>query len=171
MKINVKKTKTMVVSRTGGGVVDIKLDGQKIEQVKKFRYLGAMISEDGRCIDDVKGRIGMAKEAFNKRKELLTKSMNKDIKKRMVKSLVWPVALYGCETWTMRKEEMDRLAAFEMWIWRRMEKISWTEKKSNEEILRLVGEERCMLEVIAKRKKAWIGHVVRGRAGLRRNWA
>ena len=93
MKINIKKTKTMVVSRTGGGVVDIKLDGQKIEQVRKFRYLGAMISEDGRCIDDVKGRIGMAKEAFNKRKELLTKSMNKDIKKRIVKSLVWPVAL------------------------------------------------------------------------------
>src|SRR5271163_39453 len=49
-----------------------------------------------------------------------------------------------------------------MWIWRRMEKISWTERKSNEEILRLVGEERCMLEVIAKRKKVWIGHVVRG---------
>ena len=87
-----------------------------IEQVRNSKCLGAMISEDGRCIDDVKGRIGMAKEAFNKRKELLTKSMNKDIKKRMVKSLVWPVALYGCETWTMRKEEMDRLAAFEMWI-------------------------------------------------------
>ena len=79
--------------------------------------------------------------------------MNKDIKKRMVKSLVWPVVLYRCETWTVREEEIDRLAAFEMWIWRRMEKISWTEK-SNEEVLRLVGEERCMLDVIGKRKKA-----------------
>src|SRR5277367_3819718 len=57
---------------------------------------------------------------------------------------------------------MDRIGAFEMWIWRRTEEISWTEKKSNEEILRLVGEERRMLEVIAKRQKACIGHVVRG---------
>ena len=65
----------------------------------------------------------------------------------MMKSLV---ALNGCETWTMRKEEIDRLAAFEMWIWRRMENISSTEKKSNEEVLKLVEEERRMLEVIAK---------------------
>ena len=72
------------------------------------------------------------------------------------------MALYGCETWTMRKEESDRLAAFEMWIWRRMEKVSLNDKKTNEEILTLVEEERCMLEVIAKRKKAWIGHVLRG---------
>ena len=64
MRIDVKKTKTMVVSRTGGGIDDIKLDGQTNEQVKNFRYLGAMISEDGRCKDDVKGRIGMAKKAF-----------------------------------------------------------------------------------------------------------
>ena len=162
MKINIKKTKTMVVSRKGGGIVDIQLDGKKVEQVKKFRYLGSMISEDGRCIDDVKSRIGMAKDAFYKTKELLTKSLSKSIKKRMVKSLIWPVALYGCETWTMRKEESDRLAAFEMWIWRRMEKVSWNDKKTNEEILTLVEEERCMLEVIAKRKKAWIGHVLRG---------
>ena len=162
MKINIKKTKTMVVSRKGGGIVDIQLDGKKVEQVKKFRYLGSMISEDGRCIDDVKSRIGMAKDAFHKTKELLTKSLSKSIKKRMMKSLIWPVALYGCETWTMRKEESDRLAAFEMWIWRRMEKVSWNDKKTNEEILTLVEEERCMLEVIAKRKKAWIGHVLRG---------
>ena len=82
MKINIKKTKTMVVSRKGGGIVDIQLDGKKVEQVKKFRYLGSMISEDGRCIDDVKSRIGMAKDAFYKTKELLTKSLSKSIKKR-----------------------------------------------------------------------------------------
>ena len=59
------------------------------------------------------------KNAFCKRRELLTKSMSKELKKRMAKTLVWPVALYGCETWTMRREEMDRLDAFEMWIWRK----------------------------------------------------
>jgi hypothetical protein len=101
MKINVKKTKTMVVTRAGGGKIETIIEGQRVEQVKKFKYLGSVISEDGRCIEDVKQRIGMAKDAFIKRKDLLTKSMNKKIKKGMVKMLVWPVAMYGCETWTM----------------------------------------------------------------------
>ena len=88
-----------------------------MEQVRNFKCLGTMISEDAKCIDNVKGRIGMAKETFDKRNELLTKRLSKDIQKRMMKSLAWLVALYGCETWTMRKQEMDRLADFKMWIW------------------------------------------------------
>src|SRR6476469_617051 len=103
MKINIKKTKAIMVSRNGGGRVNITVEDQSIEQVSKFRYLGSLISEDGRCLDDGKTRIGMAKDAFNKRKELLTKSIRVDLRKR-VKTLVWPVVLYGCETWTMRNE-------------------------------------------------------------------
>src|SRR5271170_5460740 len=79
----------------------------------------------------------------------------------LMRSTSW-WTMNGCETWTMTKEEIDTLAACKMWIWRRMEKISWTEKRSSKEVLQLVGEERCMLEVIATRKKAWIGHMVRG---------
>ena len=76
--------------------------------------------------------------------------------------MVWPVALYGSETWTLRKAERDKLEAFEMWIWRRMERVSWKDKKSNEQVLHDVGEERSMLTTIVKRKKNWIGHVLRG---------
>ena len=72
MKINVKKTKTMIVSRTEGKTVDISIQGQKVKQGNKFKYLGAIISDDGICIDDVKQRIVMGKEAFNKRRELMT---------------------------------------------------------------------------------------------------
>src|SRR6476469_4375136 len=75
MKINIRKTKAMVVSRNGGERVNITVEGQSVEQVSKFRYLGSLISEDGRCLDDVKTRIGMAKDAFYKRKELLTRSI------------------------------------------------------------------------------------------------
>src|SRR6476469_5306242 len=106
----------MVVSRNGGERVNITVEGQSVDQVSKFRNLGSLISEDGRCLDDVKTRIGMAKAAFNKRKELLTRSIRVDLRKRLVKTLVWPEDLYGCETWTMRKEEINRLNAFEICV-------------------------------------------------------
>src|SRR6476619_3818095 len=73
MKINIKKIKAMVVTRNEGERVNITVEG--IEQVRKFRYLGSLISEDGRCLDDVRTRIGMAKDAFHKRKEMLTRSI------------------------------------------------------------------------------------------------
>ena len=93
MQINAQKTKTMVVRWDGEGVVNINIDGRRIEQVSSFKYLGSVISEDGRCNLDVKARIAMAKDAFNKRKDLLTKDLSKALKKRMIKILIWPVVL------------------------------------------------------------------------------
>ena len=168
MKINVKKTKVVVVSREEGKAVNLTIDGHKVEQVKTFKYLGVIMTENGSCIEEVKARIGMAKVAFNKTRELVTKGLKTELKKRLVKTLVWPVALYGCETWTMKQQIMDKLKAFEMWVWRRMQKVSWKDKKTNEEILSLVGEEICLMKTIIKRKKDWIGHVVRGDNLLKR---
>jgi DNA-binding protein YbaB len=167
MKINVQKTKTMVVSRKGGGFVNITIDGQRVEQVKYFKYLGSIITEDGRSLTDIKTRIALAKDAFNKRKELLTRELSKTLKKRMVKVLIWPVVLYGCETWTLRSDEIDKLQALEMWIWRRLERVSWMEKITNEEVLTMVNETRCLMRTIFKRKKNWMGHVLRGEGLLR----
>jgi hypothetical protein len=162
MKINVKKTKSMLVSRRSGGTLCVKIDDQKVEQVSQFKYLGAMITEDGRSETEVKVRIAMAKNTFSKRKELLIRKMSRKVKKKIVKTIVWSVALYGCETWTLRKEEVRRLDALEMWLWRRMEKISWTERRTNEEVLRIIEERKCLVDTIVKRKKNWIGHIVRG---------
>jgi len=161
MKINVKKTKVMRVSRAGGGEVNIVIEGNTVEQVAKFKYLGSHITDDGRCEAEIKTRIGLAKDAFKKRKELLTKKMKRELKKKIIKTVVWSVALYGCETWALRKMDVRRLEALEMWLWRRMEKVSWTEKKKNEEVLRDVGEERILMKTITKRKKNWIGHILR----------
>ena len=79
-----------------------------------------------------------------------------------MKALVWPVLLYGCETWTMKKAVKSPLEAFEMWIWRKMAKVSWKDKRTNEEVLQIVGESRKLLQKIQERKKNWIGHVLRG---------
>src|SRR6476619_4200432 len=88
MKSNIKKTKTVVVSRNGGERLNITVNGQSVEQVSKFRYLGSLISEDDRCLDDVKARIGLAKDAFNKRKELYSRNIRVDLRKKLVKPLV-----------------------------------------------------------------------------------
>src|SRR3954468_16018075 len=101
----------------GGDIVDNRFDGQRIEKGKSFKFLGSVITEDGRSHSDVTIKIAMAKEAFNKRKELLKRGLSRTLKKRMIKVLVWPVVLYGCETWTLLQDEIDRLKALEMWLW------------------------------------------------------
>ena len=81
--------------------------------------------------------------------------------------MVWSIVLYGSETWTMRTEDIRKLEAFEMWLRRRMERISWTQHKTNEEVLKIVGEERMIIKTIRKRQKSWIGHVLRENPLLR----
>src|SRR5260221_10459167 len=130
--------------------------------MKCFKYLGSVITEDERRHSDVKTRIAMAKDAFNKRKELITKGLSMKLKKRMVKVLVWPVVLYVCETLTLLQDEINRLQALEMWLWRGLEKIRWSDGISNADVLTMVNEERCRIETITRRKKNWIGHVLRG---------
>ena len=167
MKINIKKTKVMRISKRGEETINITLNGEEIEQVKKFCYLGSVVTEDARCHVEIKRRIALGKDAFYKRGELLRGSLSMKLKKRMVKTLVWSVVLYGSETWTMRQEDIKRLEAFEMWIWRRMERISWAERRTNEEILQLVEEKRPLIGTIRGRQKKWIGHILRSDTLLR----
>ena len=87
----------------------------------------------------------MVKKVFMEKKKLFTGIMNLELKKRIMKCLVWSVALYAAETWLLTQTDRRRLEAFEMWIWRRMEKIRWHDKAANEEALRKVNEYRQIL--------------------------
>ena len=107
-----------------------------------------------------KEEIALGKDAFTKRKELLRGKMGRNLKKRMVKTLVWSVVLYG-------SEERRYKEAFEMWIWRKMEKISWMEHITNEEVLNMVDEERDIIRTIRERQRKWIGHTLRSDSLLR----
>src|SRR6218665_1899075 len=123
-----------------------------------------MISDDAKRHRKIKKRIAMGKEAFYRRKELLRGEFIRCLKKRMVKTLICSVVLivlYCAETWTLRKEDITRLEVFEMWIWRRMEKISCREHISNEEVLKLV-EERSLLTIKSTRQRNWMGNIMRG---------
>ena len=168
MRINLKKTKVMRINREGKGApLTINIEDIQLEEVNEFCYLGSIISRDGRCNKEVIRRIGMTKEAFTKRRELMSGSLSLMLKKRLIKSLVWSVLLYGSEAWTLNKDERRRLEACEMWIWRRMLKVSWKEHTSNEEILQQVQEGRILMETLHTRQKEWIGHILRHDSLLR----
>jgi hypothetical protein len=102
----------------------------------------------------------MAKAAFNKKKNLFTSKLDLNLRKRLVRCYVWSIALYGAENWTLRARDQKHLESFEMWCWRKMEKISWTDHERNEEVLLRVNEQRNILHEIIKRKANWIGHIL-----------
>ena len=145
MKINRKKTKLMRISKQPGKVVKLFIDGYQIEQVSSFCYLGSMITEDGRSEKEIKCRIGMEKSKFYDNLKILTGQLSTTTKKQMIKSLVWSVALYAAEAWTMRKVDTQRLEAFEMWCWRKMFKISYKEHVTNDEVLSRAKEKRSII--------------------------
>ena len=93
------------------------------------------LERDGRCTCEMKSRIAMAKAAFNKKKNLFTSKLDLNLRKKLVKCYVWSMAVYGAETWRLQATDQKRLESFEMWCWRRMEKISWTDHMRNEEVL------------------------------------
>jgi hypothetical protein len=102
----------------------------------------------------------MAKTAFNKKKNIFTSKLELNLRKKLVKCYIWSIALYGAETWTVRKVDQKYLESFEMWCWRRME-INWTDRVRNEEVLHRVKEERNIVLTIKRRKANGIGHILR----------
>jgi len=110
----------------------------------------------------------LAKAAFSKNRTLFNSTLDLELRKKLVKCYVWSIALYGAETWTLRTVDQKHLESFEMWCWRRMEKISWTDHVRNEDVLLRVKEQRNVLREIRKRNANWIGHILRRNCILQR---
>jgi len=110
----------------------------------------------------------MAKAAFNKKRALFTSTSDLKLRKKLVKCYIWSIALYGVETWTLRAVDQKHLGSFEMWCWRRMEKISWADRVRNEDVLLRVKEQRNIVHEIRKRKANWFGHILRRNCLLQR---
>jgi hypothetical protein len=134
--------------------------------MERFNYLGSQITNDARCTREIKSRVAMVKAAFNK-KTLFTSRLALNLRKKLAKCYIWIIALYGAETWTLRKVDQKYLESFEMWCWRRMEKISWTDRVRNEEVLHRVKEERNIVHTIKRIKGNWIGHILRRNCPLK----
>jgi hypothetical protein len=130
----------------------IMIDQKQLENVESFKYLGSILTNDGRYTCEIKCSISMTKATFNKKMTLFTSTLDLELRKKLVKCYVWSIALYGAETWTLRVVDQKHLERFEMWCWRRMEKISWTDHVRNEGVLLRVKEQRNILHEILKRK-------------------
>ena len=126
-----------------------------------FKQFGREGKNPGGCIHPPPPSV------FGWRNTLGICGLSLQLKKRMVKSLLWSVTLYASETWTLRKEDIKRLEAFEMWIWRWIERINWMEHWKNVDVLLLVNENRSLIDTIRQRQKNWISHILRGESLLR----
>ena len=161
--MNAKKTKTMLVSKyLTSTKVSVKIDGDIIIQTDKYTYLGQTITSNGKCDDEILKRIEIARGAFNSMlKSITARHISMKTIKRMIKSHVWSTLLYGCETWTIKTRNMTKLQSFEMWAYRKIMKISWREKKTNEEVLTLADDQPYTIPTIKKRKITYLGHMIR----------
>ena len=163
LEVNTEKTKVLTVSKTSIPMnTNITLNGVQLKQVHRFKLLGHTITTDGRCNEEILSRIAAAKSAFNSlRKTLTSRKINLALRIRLVKTYVWSTLLYCCELWTISSTMQKRLEAFEMWCYRRILRISWTERKTNEEILNMMDIERSLILTIRKRQLTYFGHLSR----------
>ena len=150
------------MTKTSETNLNIKIEGTDVELVNSFTYLGQTISDDGRSEKEIKRRIEIARTVFNCMTNVLTsKNISLHTRKRIVKCYIWTTLLYGCETWTLVPACVKKLQAFEMWVYRKLLKISWTQKLTNAEIRNRIQEKEYIMPTIRQRKLAYLGHIVR----------
>ena len=161
LTLNARKNKLMVIGDANANV-SIDVDGETIAKVNSFKYPGAIKTSTGSCSGGIKARMGRAKKTTMELDTIWKdRGIRKELKMKLVNALIWPIITYGAEGWTLKKDDKRRLEAVEMWCYRRLLRISWTEKRTNKRILDKL-QTRCELLVqIIKRKTTFFGHVCR----------
>ena len=161
LHLNIKKTKAMVITKNNENCT-IRINSRPIDCVDRFVYLGGVVTKNGDTAEMIKTRICSAKARFTdfdsvwKDKDLALK-----LKINILTTVIWPVALYGCEAWTIKKEDERRIEAFEMWGLRRILGVHWSQHISNEEVLRRCNMRRMLFNTMKTRKLRYFGHLIR----------
>ena len=157
LKLNIQKTKIM----TYGPIISWEIDGETVETVSEFIFLGSKITVSGDCSHEIKRHLLFGRKVMTNLDSILK---NRDItlptKVCLVKAMVFPVVMYGCESWTVKKAEHQRIDAFELWCWRRLLRVPWTARRSNKSILNEISP-GCSLEgLMQKLKLQYFGHLM-----------
>ena len=157
LKLNIQKTKIMASSP----ITSWQIDGETMETVRDFIFLGSKITADGDCSHQIKRRLLLGKKAMTNRDNILkSRDITLPTKIRLVKAMVFPVVVYGCGSWTIKKAECWRTDAFELWCWTRLLRVSWTARSSNQSILKEISPEYSLEELMLKLKLQYFGHLM-----------
>uniref|UniRef100_A0A8D8SHV0 Craniofacial development protein 2 n=1 Tax=Cacopsylla melanoneura TaxID=428564 RepID=A0A8D8SHV0_9HEMI len=163
LDINASKTKLMIISKEQiSSDAQIIVNQVRIERVTQCQYLGTCINEAWDNSQEVKCRIAKARNVFNSMDSVFkSHNLTLDTKTRLLKCYVFSVLLYGVETWTLTEATTNKLRAFELWLYRRMLRISWIQKITNAEVLRRMNKEAELVNIIKTRKLQYLGHIMR----------
>ena len=157
LKLNIQKTKIMA----SGPITSWQIDGETVKIVADFIFLGSEITSDGDCNHEIKRCLLLRRKVMTNLDSIF-KSRDITLSKvRLVKAMVFPVVMYGCETWTVKKAEHRRIDAFELWCWRRRLRVPWTARISNQSILKEISPGISLEGMMLKLKLQYFGHLMR----------
>ena len=138
LKLNIQKTKIM----TFGPITSWQVDGETMETVRDFIFLVSKITVDGDCSHEIKRCLLLARKVMSNLDSILkSRDITLSTEVHLVKAMVFPVVMYGCESWTIKKAEHQRIDAFELWCWRRLLRVPWIARRSNQSILKEISPE------------------------------
>ena len=133
LKLNIQKTKIIIF----GSITSWEIDGETVETVSDFILGGSKITADGDCSHEIKRRLFLGRKVMTNLDSILkSRDVTLPTKVCLIKALVFPVVMYGSESWTVKKVECQRIDAFELWCWRRLLRVPWTARRSNQSILK-----------------------------------
>ena len=158
LKFNIQKTKIMA----SGPITSWQIDGETVERVADFIFLGSKITAGGDCSNEIKRRLLLRRKVMTNLDSILkSRDITLSTKVHLVKAMVFPVVMYGCESWTVKKAECRKIDAFELWCWRRLLRVPWTARRSTQSILKEISP-GCSLEgLMLKLRLQYFGHAMR----------
>ena len=150
LKLNIQKTKIMAPWWSHHFMA---IDGETVETVSDFIFLGSKITADDDCSHEIKRHLLLGRIAMTNLDSVLkSRDVTLPTKVQLVKAMVFPIVMYGCESWTIKKAEWERIDAFELWCWRRHSRIPWTARRSNQLILKEISPEYSLEGLMLKLK-------------------
>jgi len=158
LKFNIQKTKIMA----SGPITSWQIDGETMETVTDFIiFLGSKITADSDCSHEIKRCLLLGRKAMTNLDSILkSRDITLPTKVRLVKAMVFPVVMYGCESWTIKKAECWRIDAFALWCWRRLLRVPWTARRSDQLILKEISPEDSLEGLMLKLKLQYFGHLM-----------
>ena len=144
-----------------GPITSWQIDGETVETVSHFNFGGSKITVDGDCSHEIKRRLLLGWKVMTNLDSIFkSRDITLPTKVRLIKAMVFPVVMYGCKSWTMKKAEHRRIDAFEVWCWRRLLRVPWTARRCNQSILKEINPEYSLEGLMLKLKLQYLGHLM-----------